>query len=201
MRLSCLIALASVAAASAPAEAPKSWTIFGMELGKPVALPTCKHKALPGGGLSQYVYEDDPAETCHEPDIVLRDAPWRRGAVNFPLARIPLIVRGSTGFTLIVEGKLEGLQFDTPGYSHASAIIDELAQKFGRPSSVTRTTATPSNIPVPAVHAEWKLQNLYVSYRSIDYSIDSGFLEIETPTMQALRKKRQQEQENERTKL
>lgn len=190
-------------APSAPttATASQPWTVFGMELGKPVALPTCKNKVLPGGLVLRSNYEDNPAVTCHEPDIQLSDAPWRRGSVDFPLAKIPLIVRGNTGNTLIVDGNLEGLQFDTLGHANTNAIITELTQKFGRPTSVSRDVASPVGIPVPAVHAEWKLRGLYVSYRNIDDHIDYGELLIETPAMQALRKARDDERDKNRTQL
>lgn len=180
---------------------PGPWTVFGLELGKPITIPMCKHKVLPGGLVSQFTYEDDPAEACYEPDIQLSDAPWRRGSVNFPLKRAPRIVVGSSGFTLIVDGKLEGLRFDTLSYTVTDGVISELSEKFGRPTSVTRFTATPSGIPVPATHAEWRLPNLYVSYRSIDRSMESGTLLIETPVMQGVRRTHLEAQDAQRTKL
>lgn len=198
--ITAIFALASLAAAPPPK--PQSWTVFGLELGKPLSIPMCKHKVLPGGYVSQFTYEDDPAETCYEPDIELNGAPpWRRGNVDFPLKRIPLIVHGSTGFTFIVDGKLEGLQFDTLNHGSTSEIIEELSEKFGRPTSVTRFTANPSGIPVPATHAEWQLPNLYVSYRNIDSSVEYGSLLIETTVMQAARRTYDKAQDAARTKL
>ena len=178
-----------------------AWTIFGLELGKPATTAQCKLKTYADGSKSEFVYEDDPAEICIEPDIQLRDAPWRRGSVNFPLKRIPLIVHGSSGFTLVVEGKLEGLQFDTMSYAHQDAIIQELTAKFGRPTSVHRVTATPHGIPIPATEAEWQLPDLYVRYESVGYSVDYGGLWIETPVMQAVRRKFEAHNRAQRPKL
>jgi hypothetical protein len=191
----------SLTAATPPPPPPQSWTVFGLELGKPLAIPECHHKVSSRGFVFS-TYEDDPAETCYEPDIELQGAPpWRRGSVNFPLKKMPLILHLNSGYTLIVNGKLEGLQFDTLNYGNTDAIIRELSVKFGRPTSVTRFTANPANVPVPATHAEWRLPNLYVSYRNIDYSVDYGALLIETPIMQVARRVKERAQEAERTKL
>jgi len=110
------------------------WTVFGQILGQPLTVPECRHKLM-GDGTPFSTYEDDPAVTCYEPDIALRDAPWRRGSLDFPLRQIPLIIHGSSGFTLIVNGRLEGLEFDTLNYSNRRGIVSELSAKFGPPSS------------------------------------------------------------------
>jgi hypothetical protein len=199
--LAILAASVALSAASPPAPAPAPTTVFGMELGKPLAIPMCKRKMMPGGYLSKYTYEDDPAETCYEPDIQLSDAPWRRGSVDFPLSRTPSFLALNTGFTLIVDGKLEGLQFSTLGHANTNAIIGELTAKFGRPSSVSRTTSTISGIAVPAIEAEWRLPTLHVSYRNIDTEVEHGFLEIETTAMHERRSAHQQAQEAGRTRL
>lgn len=199
-RIAAILALASLTAAAPPS--PQPWTVFGLELGKPLSIPMCRHKVLPGGLVSQFTYEDDPAETCYEPDIELNGAPpWRRGTVAFPLKRMPQIVYGNRGYTLIVNGSLEGLQFDTLNHGSTGSIIGELSEKFGHPTSVTRFTANPSGIPVPATHAEWRLPNLYVSYRNIDYSVEYGSLLIETRVMQGARRMYERAQDAERTKL
>ncbi|KUO56335.1 MAG: hypothetical protein APF78_01845 [Sphingomonadales bacterium BRH_c3] len=143
----CILAVLSLGLLTAATAPQQQWTVFGLELGKPLSIPVCQHKVLPGGLVSNYTYEDDPRETCHEPDIQLSDAPWRRGNVDFPLQRMPLILHINSGYTLIVDGKLEGLQFDTLGYANTDGIISELTAKFGRPTSVARITASPSGVP------------------------------------------------------
>lgn len=93
----CALAAISLGLLTAAAPPQRTWTVFGLELGKPVSLPVCKHKVYPDGRVSQFTYEDDPAETCHEPDIQLSDAPWRRGSVDFPLKKMPLILGLNNG--------------------------------------------------------------------------------------------------------
>lgn len=197
-RARALLPLGLLISAAPPQELP---TVFGLSLGKPLSIPVCARKLRPDGTPSQFVYQDDPAETCSEPDIQLSDAPWRRGNVDFPVKRMPLILHINSGYTLIVDGKLEGLEFSTLGYANTNGIIDELTAKFGRPTAVRRITASPSGVPVPATHAEWRLLNLHVSYRSIDYSVEYGLLQIETSKMQALRLAHQRDQERHRTAL
>jgi hypothetical protein len=191
----------SIVFATAAAPFDRPWNVFGLELGKPVSLPNCNYKTLPGGTVSKYTFENDPINACHEPDIQLSDAPWRRGYVNFPVAKTPLILPINGGFTLVVDGKLEGLRFSTLSYANTDAIMRELTTKFGRPTSVTNTVSTVSGIAVPARWAEWKLPDLYVSYRNIDTDMKYGFLEIETPVMRALRLAHEQQQEKQRQAL
>jgi len=176
------------------------WTVFGQILGQPLTVPECRHKLM-GDGTPFSTYEDDPAVTCYEPDIALRDAPWRRGSLDFPLRQIPLIIHGSSGFTLIVNGRLEGLEFDTLNYSSRRGIVSELSAKFGPPSSATRTTPDPAGIPVPGMLYEWNLPGLYVAYRDIDTSVDYGNLLIETSEMHALRLRHERDDAVRRTAL
>lgn len=185
--------------AAAPSE--QAWTVFGLELGKPIAIPVCPKEILATGQPSAFLYDDDPSEVCHEPDIELRDAPWRRGAVNFPLRRMPLILHFNTGHTLIIDGRLEGLQFETLDHTNTETILGELTAKFGPATSINRTVGGPKGVGIPAIYAEWKLPDVYVSYRNIDTSVEYGTLEIETPTMQALRRQREAQQARERTAL
>ena len=141
---------ANASSTSPSPAAPTSWTVFGLPLGEPLSIPLCKHRLLPDGTVMERLYEENPAQTCYEPDIQLRDAPWRRGSVDFPLAKAPLILHENGGLTLMVDGKLEGLRFDTLSYGNTEGIIDELRKKFGPPTSVTHITATPNGVPIPA---------------------------------------------------
>jgi hypothetical protein len=106
--------------------------VFGQTLGQPLAVPECKHKLM-GDGTPFSTYEDNPAVTCFEPDIALSDAPWRRGSLDFPLKQIPLIVHGYFGYTLVIDGKLEGLQFDTLDYPTGTGSSPNSARSSGAP--------------------------------------------------------------------
>ena len=50
-------------------------------------------------------------------------------------------------------------------------------------------------------NAEWRLPGLYVSYRSIDYSVEYGELLIETPVLSNLRRAKDVSEMARRTKL
>lgn len=178
-----------------------SSTVFGLEFGKPVALPVCPRAQLPGGGYSEIVYEQRPAQTCHEPDIQLRDAPWRRGSINFPINQVPLIMRGNTGFTLIVNGRLEGVDIDTLSHNNTNAIIRELSAKFGKPTSIVRDSAVVAGISLPSVVATWRLSGLTVTYTNINDDLDAGRLLVETPVMQQVRRQLERSAEQARTPL
>ena len=189
-----------IALAAVPANAATP-TLFGLEFGKPVSLPVCSKARLPGGGYSEFIYEQRPTQTCHEPDIQLRDAPWRRGSINFPLDGVPLIMKGNTGFTLIVDGRLEGIDIDTLSHNNTNAIIRELTAKFGRPTSVVRDRAVVVGIALPSVLATWKLPGLTVTYTNINDDLEAGRLLVETPVMERLRRQDQRAKEQARTRL
>lgn len=203
------LTFASIAAAVAPNSGPgavttapaKSWTVFGVELGRPPSMPVCKHTVLFDGHVSEYTYESDPKEICYEPDIQLRDASWRRGSINFPLSKTPTILSFNKCNSSIIDDKIEGLECSSLNYSVSDDIIQEIISKFGRPSSITRFTAMPAGIPVPATHVEWRLPNIYVSYRNIDRSVDHGSLLIETPIMQRARRMQELADRAARAKL
>ncbi|MES2987904.1 MAG: hypothetical protein V4808_08355 [Pseudomonadota bacterium] len=172
----------------AAAEPDQSHMIFGMELGKPVSIAPCPRKVLANGMASDFLFDTtDPAEICFEPDIQLRDAPWRRGAFSFPLKRVPLIMSGNTGLTLILDGKLEGIQIDTLGYSHAEGIVRELSAKYGKPLHVDPTQSTVSGIPVPSIEAVWQVRGVFVRYLSVDGSVETGSLWVESTKMHSVR--------------
>lgn len=175
--------------------------VFGMELGKPVSLPTCARARLSDGTFSTRVYERAPSRTCHEPDEQLRDAPWRRGAVTFPTGKSPLIMSGTSGYTLIVDGRLEGLDIDTLDHNNTDAIMRELTAKFGSPTSVLEDRAIVAGISLPSMVASWRLPTMHVRYTNINDDLEVGRLLIETPAMQRLREEHERATEKARTPL
>jgi len=192
-----MIALFAMAAAAAAAAPP---TVFGLEFGEPLSIPVCRHQILPGGTVS-ITYETDPAATCYEPDIQLRDAPWRRGTIDFPMSKAPAFMDGNVLYTLVIDGRLEGLQIETLNHNHTEAIARELAAKFGKPTSIERDQAEVEEIAVPSLVFTWRLHRLTVTYTNIDDSMDYGQVLIETPAMQRLRRDRDESASKARTAL
>jgi hypothetical protein len=189
-----ILAMAAVAATGAPP------TVFGLEFGKPLSIPVCSHQALPGGTVS-ITYESEPAVTCYEPDIQLRDAPWRRGSIDFPMSKAPAIMDGNSAYTLVIDGKLEGVQIETLNYNQTEAIARELAAKFGKPTSIEHDQAEVEGIAVPSLVFTWHPHGLTVTYTNIDDSMDYGQVLIETPTMENLRHDRDESASKARTAL
>ena len=162
-------------------------TIFGLRLGEPLSIAECPRHRLSNGSFSELTYDPDPHQICYEPDIQLRDAPWRRGGFNFPIDRIPLIMQGHYGFTIIIDGRLEGVEIDTLDHTNTDAIIGELTQKYGPPTSVERDREDIGGVPVPDVVATWRRRSVTVEYRSVDQSLDHGALRVMTPRYENLR--------------
>jgi hypothetical protein len=189
-----VIAMAVAAATGAPP------SVFGLEFGKPLSIPVCRHQVLPGSTVS-ITYESEPAVTCYEPDIQLRDAPWRCGEIDFPMAKSPIIMDGNSAYTLIIDGKLEGLEIETLNHNHTEAIARELAAKFGKPTSIEHDQAEVEGIAVPSLVFTWRLRGLTVTYANIDDSMDYGQVLIETPAMERVRRERDASASKARTVL
>lgn len=189
---------AMAAAAAAPGAPP---TVFGLEFGKPLSIPVCKPEVLPDGTAVPSVYEREPAVMCYEPDIQLRGAPWRRGSVDFPIDKKPLVSKINMINTLIIDGRLEGLEISTPDHNHTLLIVDELTRKFGKPTEVRHQQAEVQGIAVPALEFTWRLHGLAVTYTNIDDDIDYGSIEMETPAMERLQRKHDESASKARTAL
>ena len=186
--------MATAAATGAPP------TVFGLEFGKPLSIPVCRYQLLPGGTVS-ITYESEPAVTCYEPDIQLTGAPWRRGSVDFPTGTKPIVTKINMINTLIIDGRLEGLEISTPDHNHTLLIVDELTKKFGKPTEVRHQQAEVEGIAVPALEFTWRLRGLTVTYTNIDDDMDYGNIEIETPAMQRLRHDHDESASKARTAL
>lgn len=193
-----MIGIFAMAVAAAAEGAPP--TVFGLEFGKTLSIPVCRHQVLPGGTVS-ITYESEPAVTCYEPDIQLSDAPWRRGSVDFPTDRKPLVTKINMINTLIIDGRLEGLEVSTPDHNHTLLIVDELTKKFGKPTEVRHQQAEVEGIAVPALEFTWRPHGLTVTYTNIDDDMDYGSIEIETPAMQRLRHDHDENASKARTAL
>lgn len=189
-----IFAMAAAAAAGAPP------TVFGLEFGEPLSIPVCRHQVLPGGTIS-VTYESEPAATCYEPDIQLSDAPWRRGSVDFPTNRKPLISKVNMINTLIIDGRLEGLEISTPDHNHTALIVDELTGKFGKPAEVRHQQTEIEGIAVPALEFTWRVHGLTVTYTNIDEDMGYGSIEIETSAMRRLRHDHDENASKARTAL
>lgn len=185
-------------AAPPPAVAP---TVLGQELGKPIILPECPHKRWPDGRISPDLYELYPNIICHTPPIQLRDAPWQRADLYYPIDKIPLIMRGHTGDLIVIDGKLEGIRFETLGYGNAEAIINEVSAKFGKPASVRNISPTIAGISVPARLVTWKSQGLVIEYETIWADVANGKIEFMTQTYFKAAERHRLEQANARTEL
>jgi hypothetical protein len=176
-------------------------TVLGQELGRPIALPECPHKRWPDGRMSPDLYERYPNIICHTPPIQLRDAPWQRADLYFPTDKIPLIMRGHMGDLIVIDGKLEGIRFETLGYGNAEAIISEVSAKFGKPVSIEKISPTIAGISVPARLVMWKSQGLIIRYETIWADVANGKIEFMTQNYFKAAERHRLQQADARTDL
>lgn len=176
---------------SVAAMAQTDMKVFGIDLGKPLALPECEFtKAY----KNAYVYSFKDTEICfqHQPahleDVWQLTAPVSTPAVNetvkitFPLNNQPSIGVGDLQAT-IINGNLEGISMETGGPSLADYDLETLVKKYGEPTVLQRGTA--SNLmgaTLPTVMAIWDSPRLVVTFNSVTPdNITVGSLVIETP--------------------
>ena len=170
---------------AAPIGSPTA--VFGIEVGQPVHLPECSLHRFEGGATFPEMYEQIQAVMCYERDIQPRDAPWRRGWIEFPPQQAPLILHGHMISYFVVDGLVAGLHAETLDRTNTDAIMRELTEKFGRPTSVENGSRAIEGIEVPLRVARWRLPWALVEYRNVGEEISFGTLMVMTPAFERLR--------------
>lgn len=170
-------------------------TVFGLQLGAPIALPECARSASDNYSIEQ-------SQDCeHKPGVEVPAMP-ERGIVAFLPAKMPAILSSNWIFTTVLDGKLEGLDASTLKYTVAEGVVDELTRKFGAPTSRDTETISVEGIPFPGLHVTWVRPGYTVEYHSVRRTnLDKGQLVIETDKARARRLERERAKASNRTPL
>lgn len=177
----------------AAAELP---AIFGLQLGAPVALPECRHRES-----SSNLYEENPAVICRTPVTTFETWHYPQGSVIFPIDKVPLLAANSEVTTFVIDGKLEGLTFPTHGPDVTDAIIQQLTEKFGRPTYVGDDVSNGGFNSFPPKQARWESPGLFVEYHNMTRNKHYGWVRIETAKAKATREQHEHAQAQQRVPL
>lgn len=178
------LAVAGTCLLSAPvarAAAPAPTTVLGLPLGEPFAVPPCPRRE--GSRPTDYV---PPTEgPCYTPlfdSDVLDPNGTMSVSVKLPAATAPSFVRGMSLVALVIDGRLEGIGFNSTGHATQQRVLDALTEKFGPPDAVEpKTMGNRMGARFEAFEAIWiRLPGLSVRFDSVTSRIDSGLVNVDT---------------------
>jgi hypothetical protein len=177
----CVLALLALYSNVASTDEPTP-TVFGVPLGAPLQVSECVKKQL--GGLTMY---SPAAATCFErlgsQERVRPTAPVENDAIliRFAATEAPAVMSGETAIGLVVEGKLEGLTFNTRGIDAQAQVMDTLKQAFGAPTSIAPKLVENSlGQSFDSFDAAWTLPQVEILFRGVTSRVDVGLLSIDS---------------------
>ena len=157
-------------------------TVFGVPLGAHLQISECARQQV--GGLTMY---PPAAATCFErlgtQERVRATAPIENDAVliRFAATEAPAVMSGGIAIALVVDGKVEGLTFNTRGIDAQPQVMDTLKQAFGDPTSIAPKRVENSLAQsFDSFDASWKLPQVEILFRGVTSRIDVGLLSIDS---------------------
>lgn len=190
-------------------EAHVDTTVYGLQVGEPLRLPTCP------SGTGRPGAAPVPATCFYEEDALSRDlGEIFGGDANEPVRdphetwRTVYVRNGPRLFALLYDGLLATVHLDTGGINDDPGVSKELRQKYGPPTVVKPITYTPRiGNALKADDLEWRLPGLHVEYSAAlkkgttVISVDGGSVTIETEAAYQRRLAIENEKEKSKTKL
>lgn len=180
-------------------------TVFGLQLGEPLRLPTC-------AGPSS-LFQDHP--TCfYEDSGIAKEIGTMIGSVPDPNTienwRLVFVHKGPRAEVLLYNGLLAAVKFETKGINDEPQWAKDLREKYGPPTLVKPFTYTPrTGNTLKANDLEWRLPGLHVEYSAVlkkansseVITVDGGSIYVETEAAYQRRLAKEKEQEKGRTKM
>lgn len=190
-------------------EAHIDTTVYGLQMGEPLRLPTCP------SGIDRPGAAPVSATCFYEEDALSKDLGEIFGGPGNEPARNPheswrtvYVRNGPRVFALLYDGLLATVHLDTGGINDDPRVAKELRAKYGPPTAVKPITYTPRiGNALKADDLEWRLPGLHVEYSAAlkkattVISVDGGSVNIETEAAYQRRLAIENEKEKGRTKL
>ena len=158
-------------------------TVFGLSLGEAFQIPECPKETL--GRIVIYAYARQPA-MCFQrgPDKITQAAPLVDDTVTvqMPISSEPSMVAGFSFIAHVLDGKLEGIGFNTFGYASQDRALASLTEKYGPPDAVTpKTMRNGFGKTFEAFNAIWvRLPGIAVTFDSVTSAVNSGLVTVDT---------------------
>lgn len=171
--------------ATAQTNSPDS-SVFGIPLAVPITVPECAR--------DKDRYEIFPKNVCYKRWTVYTynkkydsknpAPPLGNGEslmISFPYAEKPSIMSGSDMMATVLDGKIEGVGFNTYGISSDDEALEKLSAKYGEPKSLIKNKVqNRMGASYDAFVAFWEFPDLFVTFESVATSLDSGLVNIST---------------------
>jgi len=162
-------------------------TIFGLPIGKPVALQHC---------------EVNFGIVRNRPCIEKRASPSAFTFVHIPYAETPPILKKSEFLVRELDGELSAVHFTTAGILNQDRDLQDLKAKFGQPSTITmREVKNKLGATLETFLATWQTSTLMITYDPAPHTLDEGVVRIETPKARELRERTIRDQKSQERQL
>lgn len=146
-------------------------TVFGLPLGAPLTVSECeRHK------FSPYPYIPSMSGPCFE-RVTGNPYFW----IKYPPSQSPKLAFLGAVVATVIDGNLEGVHFSTMGNRNGDIVFAELVKKYGEPTTLERRPVqTRAGAKLETINAEWKLDDLRVTFEETTDRIDRGMVMIHT---------------------
>ncbi len=156
---------------------PQNKSVFNIPLGGKFSLMECDRKSYGYSiGASHLCFErlwgneKEALAVCNE-----------TVKIRFPVTESPQIVSGAELLGLIMDGKLEGIGFNTCGYLCQNTVLDKLKNKYGEPEIVfPRTMRNGFGVLFESFLASWNTEGVAVTFYGIHGGMNTGLVTIDT---------------------
>jgi hypothetical protein len=161
-------------------------SIFGFELGKPLALADCPFRLSP---ISQTKsYEVTTPTTCIKDAHTLNGYGQEVRKIKFSESDKPLIVKYGRAYPLEANGVLIGLHFLTQGLDLQDVALDQPTQKYGKPTTIKKAIVQNAmGATFESINASWRLKGVNVTFDGLAGQVDYGEVYIDLPQATELR--------------
>lgn len=183
-------------------------SVFGMRLGQPLTIPECERNEYLWYVGSNTCYKRDPKiygvpedkkfDMKYIKNYTKNNPPPALGTeqveISFSASDWPQYISPSNTSALLIDARLEGMQFFTFGVSNADLMLERLKTKYGASTSfLPLKVKNGLGLPFDAFIASWRLPNLVVTFYSVETSLDHGRVTIDTGKGDAWRMQRLKE--------
>jgi hypothetical protein len=168
--------------------------VFGLQIGAELNLPECERTRL---SKNSFIYRYNDRLWCYQRLDKGKDGTPvvnETIEIKFPFGDRPQIVSGLSLIGQVMDGKLEGIGFNTLGLTNADDVLQKLTEKYGKPSSsAPYEVQNRMGAKFTSVLAVWNFSNLVVAFNGVSSSLDSGLVTIDTPRCKAAREQKLKE--------
>ncbi len=167
-------------------------SVFGIPLQRVLLIPECPYHRMSRRSPNEYDIQGAP-KTCFRKNNSYGersdDTPDLSYAASIAWAfgTQPAMASGSVN-AIIIGGLVQGVVFNTHGYSSQEQDLVALVSKFGEPTTISRPEVqNRMGAKYEGIIASWALGLVQVTFNSLADDLDTGLVRVETDTAKAQR--------------